>query len=47
MNTTALLVSAGLVGGACNAVAGARWIIPTILRGIVIAVGFGLTWFYF
>lgn len=43
----AFAVLVGAIAGGYLGARFARWINPTILRGIVIAVGFGLTWFYF
>lgn len=43
----ALAVLAGAIAGGYLGARFARWINPAILRGIVIAVGLGLTWFYF
>lgn len=40
-------VLSGAVAGGYLGARFARWINPKILRGIVIAVGSGLTWFYF
>ena len=42
----AAVLAGAIVGGYLGA-RFARWINPKILRGIIIAVGLGLTWFYF
>ena len=43
----AFAILTGAIAGGYLGARFARWINPTILRGIVIAVGFGLAWFYF